>query len=337
MSTVRPGPSHLINLSTALGTFEHARYATPREEHGYCVDDVARVAVFIAREPESEPLWELARRSLRFLARSLNEGGWCRNRCSAQGVWHGPFTNDDCWGRLLWAAGTTVARSSDDESVALARDIFATAVGVRSPWPRAMAFGALGATDVLAIDPENAGARAFVTAAGECLDRPVQSVEWFWPESRLTYANAVLPEALLAVGEALGNGARSERALAQLRWLLSHEMIDGIVVPTPVGGLGPDDHHPRFDQQPIEVAALADACARAYEVTREDVFADGLTAAIAWFHGANSLSVPMFDAVTGGGYDGLTVSGPNQNQGAESTLAMLMTMQYASVVVGVSR
>ena len=37
----------------------------------------------------------------------------------------------------------------------------------------------------------------------------------------------------------------------------------------------------------------------------------------------------MWDPVTGGGYDGLTATGPNLNQGAESTLALVTTMQYA--------
>ena len=37
----------------------------------------------------------------------------------------------------------------------------------------------------------------------------------------------------------------------------------------------------------------------------------------------------MHDPQTGGGYDGLTPDGPNPNQGAESTLAMVSTMQHA--------
>jgi hypothetical protein len=35
----------------------------------------------------------------------------------------------------------------------------------------------------------------------------------------------------------------------------------------------------------------------------------------------------MFDVLTGGGYDGLTEHGLNLNQGAESTLAMISTLQ----------
>ena len=43
----------------------------------------------------------------------------------------------------------------------------------------------------------------------------------------------------------------------------------------------------------------------------------------------NDIGVPMWDPATGGGYDGLTLHGPNLNQGAESTLAFISTMQHA--------
>ncbi|MEU7482078.1 hypothetical protein AB0A63_39340 [Lentzea sp. NPDC042327] len=36
----------------------------------------------------------------------------------------------------------------------------------------------------------------------------------------------------------------------------------------------------------------------------------------------------MRDDQTGGGYDGLTPQGPNNNQGAESTLALISTRQH---------
>ena len=98
---------------------------------------------------------------------------------------------------------------------------------------------------------------------------------------------------------------------------------------TPVGGSGPDDRGPRFDQQPIEVAALADACARAQTVDGDRRWADGITAAANWFLGDNDGGVVMWDLNTGGAFDGLEVCGANRNQGTESTLALLSTMQHA--------
>jgi hypothetical protein len=54
-----------------------------------------------------------------------------------------------------------------------------------------------------------------------------------------------------------------------------------------------------------------------------------------WFLGDNDASAAMWDPATGGGYDGLTASGPNANQGAESTLALLATWQHARVLTAV--
>ncbi len=86
--------------------------------------------------------------------------------------------------------------------------------------------------------------------------------EWPWLATRLTDANAVLAEALIAAGVVLDDPALRQRGLDSLEWLLGYETHDGHLSPTPVGGRGPGDARPAFDQQPIEVATLADACAR---------------------------------------------------------------------------
>ncbi|MEQ1701652.1 MAG: glycosyltransferase, partial [Ilumatobacteraceae bacterium] len=105
---------------------------------------------------------------------------------------------------------------------------------------------------------------------------------------------------------------------------------------TGVGGRGPDDQRPQFDQQPIEVAALADACWRAHALTGEQRWADAVLAAAAWFDGANDSGLVMADEASGGGYDGLHEHAVNLNQGAESTLALLSTRQRAASFVGVA-
>ena len=64
---------------------------------------------------------------------------------------------------------------------------------------------------------------------------------------------------------------------------------------------------------------------------------DGVDLAIGWFDGDNDFGVPMSDPVTGGGFDGLTPTGPNLNQGAESTLALITTMQHASPLDDLTR
>jgi len=154
-----------------------------------------------------------------------------------------------------------------------------------------------------------------------------QSPAWPWPEDRLSYANAAIPEAMLAVGTAIDRPQLIADGLILLEWLLERETLNGHLSVTPVGGSGPGDRAGQFDQQPIEVAAMADACSRAYNLTGEQRWADVVQLSMGWFEGDNDSRHVMWDPATGGGFDGLTAVGPNLNQGAESTLAFISTCQ----------
>jgi hypothetical protein len=191
-----------------------------------------------------------------------------------------------------------------------------------------MSFAAIGAAEVLAADPRHTRARQLLADAVDTIGPLGIDPMWPWPEPRLAYANAVLAEALIAAGHALGRDDVLADGLTVLRWLLDRQVVDGHLSVVPVGGAGPGDVAPAFDQQPIEVAAIADACARAEAITGDVEWRRGVDLAIDWFAGANDVGVVMADPVTGGGYDGLTPNGPNLNQGAESTLALITTLQH---------
>jgi len=192
-----------------------------------------------------------------------------------------------------------------------------------------MAFAALGAADVLAFDPRHQGARCLLRDAVIAIGQPATDPAWPWTEGRLSYANAALAEALIAAGEVLGEPEVRASGLGMLGWLLDRETLDGHLSPTPVGGSGVDDCGHGFDQQPIEIAAIADACARAFSATGDARWAQAIDLAAGWFAGDNDSATVMWDAASGGGFDGLEVGGANQNQGAESTLALLSTQQHA--------
>jgi hypothetical protein len=324
---------HIAAMTDRYGTFEHADYATARDEHGYCVDDMARLLLVTSREAQPSPLVvELARRSLRFLADAQGPTGRTRNRRSANGRWHGRRGVDDCWGRSVWALGAAACATGYPADSA--RTFFEHAAQQRSRSPRAMAFAALGAAAVVDHDPRATRARALLDDAAELLldlGGGAPSA-WEWPEARLSYANAALPDALLAAGSTLGRPEVVARGLELLGWLLDRETFGGHLSVTPAGGAGPTDAAPGFDQQPIEVAALADACARAAGLTGEPWWLDGVRMAGAWFDGANDVDALMWDPATGGGYDGLQIDGPNRNQGTESTLALISTRQQVELL-----
>ena len=129
-------------------------------------------------------------------------------------------------------------------------------------------------------------------------------------------------------GDKLGHSLVLRNGLRMLEWLLTSETRNGHLSVVPVGGWSPGEVRPAFDQQPIEVAALADACMRAATVTGDSSWLAGVKMSVAWFLGDNDAKIPLFDERTGGCGDGLGPTSRGRNQGAESTLAMISVLQH---------
>lgn len=322
-----PGFAHLRRLTDAGGLYEHALGTVPRIEHGYCVDDVARALVVVCRDTSGE-LTDLRAGYLDFVLAAQAEDGRFRNRRSVDLAWHGEPSVEDCWGRALWGLGAVVAGGAPAERAA-ALEAFDKGAAWWSPWSRAMSFAALGAAAVHEVLPSHRGARELLAATARSLGRPGPLREWPWPEARLTYANAAVADALIAAGSALQDERALTDGLLLLGWLLEVQTRGSHLSVVPVGGWGPGQRGPVFDQQPIEVSTLADACARALAVTGDERWRTGLQLCTAWFLGSNDSGSSLYDAASGGGYDGLEPDGCNTNQGAESTLALLSTLQQA--------
>jgi hypothetical protein len=191
-----------------------------------------------------------------------------------------------------------------------------------------MAFAALGAAAVVTSTPDHGEARQLLKDAADALGRPADDDLWPWPEDRLTYANAAVAEALIAAGAALDNAESVDDGLRLLSWLVEVQTLDDHLSLVPASGWSRRDVPPGFDQQPIEAAALADACALAFAVTGDGRWPVIVARCVDWFLGANDSNTAMYDPETGGGYDGLEADGANLNQGAESTLAWLLTLQH---------
>ena len=324
------GMRHLSRLTDDRGIFEHALRHHPRFEHGYCTDDNARLLVVASRaQGESQESLILQRIAARFVFDALREDGLCHNRMSFERLWQDTPTSDDCWGRALWGLGTAVSTSRDTEIRNRCYEAFEIAAQARSQSLRSMCYAALGAAEMMKVDPLHQEARdLLVDMASMFVFHPDGKGEWKWPEPRLQYANAVITEAMMACGQLLGYPALLKRGLDLFQWLLEVESLADHLSVTPVGGRGPGEKGPAFDQQPIEVAAIAEAASRASEITGDGYWEDVVDLAVNWFLGNNDSGFSMIDLETGGGYDGLHLDGVNSNQGAESTLAMVSTMQH---------
>jgi hypothetical protein len=317
---------HLEALTSARGMFEHADGLTPRREHGYCVDDHARLLVVMSHEADELLTARLSRVALTVCLSALEPDGRSRNRMDQHGVWTDRAETNDAWGRNVWGLGVASTHHHDALVRAAARTGFDLASRQRSSHPRAMAFAALGAAAVYARDTSHEPARSLLSSfASQFISKG--TAEWPWPEARLTYANATLAEATILAGAALHRADVQDRGLAMLDWLLERETVGGHLSVTGAHGSGPSDPRPQFDQQPIEVAAMADACWTASSITGDRRWERGIVLAGRWFEGDNDTGSVMFDTVTGGSYDGLQPVGVNTNEGAESSLAFISTCQ----------
>ena len=329
--TSEPRLDHLVRMCDERGLFEHASGSVRRVEHGYCTDDNARLLVVTARERDVGDARRLSRLALEFVLESQAPDGRIRNRVDLDGNWTDRASTNDCWGRAIWGLGVAARRHRDAAVRQWALGAVERSFVRRSTSTRAMAFAVLGACEVAEADPDHRAARAVLADFVDGIPTVVRP-RWPWPEKRMSYANAVLPDALIAAGAALGRSVDVDRGLALLRWLVDIQTRDGHLSVVGNAGRGPKDAAPQFDQQPIEVASLADACTRAFELTGDRQWADVVLCAARWFEGDNDAGVPMFDDESGGGFDGLEPSGVNRNQGAESTLALVSTMQHARCV-----
>ena len=329
-TTPVPVFTHLLALSDGHGLFEHAEHGVPRAEHGYCIDDEARAVVVLMREAVLEAdAQALAQLLLTRVSGAITADGLCHNRHDHSGAWTDSPSLDDCWGRALWALGAAAAHAPAAPMRDQALRAFRRGARNRPVHPRPLAFAALGAGEVLAAHPEDPAARAILRSVADTVTAASWTPSWSWPSPRLTYANGSVAESVILAGHCLGDGRVLDLGLELLGFLLRSETRDGHLSVTPVGGRGAHDVGPGFDQQPIEVAALADACARAFAITGERRWRDGVELALAWFLGDNDSATPMVDLTSGAGYDGLEADGRNENCGAESTLAALSTLQQA--------
>ena len=186
---------------------------------------------------------------LAFLLGAVQADGTMHNRRDLNGAWTDIPSTADHWGRAIWALGV-VAGSRVSPWSRFARAALRRAGRARSPFARSTAYSVLGAVELLHSHPEDDVARNLLDDAYVTLPRGSHG-RWPWPEERLTYANAVLPEALIALGRYLEDETCLRNGLHLLTWLVDAQLLRGHLSFVPTGGRGPNDSAPGFDQQPI--------------------------------------------------------------------------------------
>jgi len=329
--------NHLRRMTDGTGMIQHATFIVPNYREGYSIDDNARalIAAVLAAELElsNGQSLDLASRYLAFVAYAFNpETGRFRNFMDYRRNWLEESGSDDSHGRALWALGTVLGRSAIPSLRGIASGLFEEALPAvpRTTSPRAWAFALLGIHEYLR---RFEGDRLVNRIRDQLAERLLQlyqtsrSDEWRWYEDSLTYCNAILPHAMLMCGQWIPNNTMTEIGLESLDWLADLQRADGHFSPIGANGFYPQGgERARFDQQPVEAQAMASACLEAYRCTDENHWLEEAHRTFEWFLGRNDLNLPLYDPTTGGCRDGLHPDRPNENQGAESTLAFIQTL-----------
>ena len=321
---------HLLTLIDDVGIVQHAHGIIPNRDSGYCVDDVARLAVVslaLARRGDEQVWTSILYRALAFLHAATDDAGM-RNFMSYDRRWLDEPHVGDHVGRSVWALGEILATAWIPAVVVPARDLLARQVEALSGEVslRTAAYAVLGLSRLDADRLDPAARRLLERLVEQLADGYDRTAEpgWSWFEDELSYDNARLSQALISGAAALGRDDLEALGLESLRWLGDESGLDGDVLRL-AGHRGRRRDEPvndSGDEQPLDAAALVEAELAAYAATRDPEHGSRAIRAFEWFLGRNSLQRPLYDFATGGCNDGLGSETLNENEGAESTLAL---------------
>ena len=324
---------HVEALTDCTGIFQHAKYAIPNRFHGYCTDDNVRALLVTAKHYnlfKDGSIFDLLRTYLAFTYHAQNEDGTMRNFMSYQRDFLDTVGADEVLGRTLWACAYVSCADGLPSNVReVARIVFEQAAthATSALSLRGMAYCLLGLCR----------AKEFYKDAGEKIEmlsaeilrsyERVKAPGWVWFEDFMSYSNARLPQAMFLAYEAVDNASLLACGEQTLNFLWS-EVVTSTGAINVVGNNGwyiRGQHRALGDEQAIDVGALVEALLDAYRITGKPHYYEDATSCFGWFTGNNLLHSPMYDELTAGCFDGLSLDkGINQNLGAESTIAYLL-------------
>jgi glycosyltransferase involved in cell wall biosynthesis len=329
---------HLSRMTDSTGIFQHAILTVPNFSEGYCTDDNSRAFILttLLDELKEEParVGTLSSTYAAFLNYAFDEKTKrFHNFLSFDRRWLDEQGSEDCHARALWALGVGVGRSPHRTFQILAGQLFARALPVVAEFtsPRAWAFSLIGIHEYL----RRFGGDRLVSQIREGLRARLMDIfdrashpDWPWFEEELSYDNAKLAHALILSGRVNGYQKAFDRGLQALRWLVKVQTSENGCF-RPIGSNGfyqRGGTRSNFDQQPIEAYAMVSACLEAYRATSDSWWYEQAHRAFDWFLGWNDLGLELHSIHSGGCCDALHVDRVNMNQGAESTLAFLLSL-----------
>jgi glycosyltransferase involved in cell wall biosynthesis len=328
---------HLQLMTTSTGIIQFSKINQPDISSGYTLDDNARALIagcmYFKLTGDEKSLFYI-QKYLSFIKFCQQPGGDFLNYVDSENH----FTDqnktvnlDDSNGRAIWALGYLISLIDllpakiileADRILFKALNSF---VNVHST--RAMSFAIKGLYYYQHTMKSDENFLLIKTLSNRLVQmyKHESSKEWEWFESYLTYANSILPEAMLYAWMLTGENKYKEIAKSSLDFLLSQTFNEnGIEVISNKKWLLKGEKAERFGEQPIDVAYTIMTLSKFYDVFAEERIKEKMVIAFNWFLGKNRLHQIVYNPCTGGCYDGLEETHVNLNQGAESTISYLM-------------
>lgn len=328
---------HFLSLCDSTGMLQHATHSVPNRSHGYCIDDNARALLFanalmVAGKPKLTEA--ITARFAAFIQHAWNpDNRRFRNFMSYDRRWLEDAGSEDSHGRTLWALAECARTDADLSRRRWAHSLFKDALPVVETFssPRAWAFTLLGLDAFCAKVSGDLDANRLRLLLADRLLATLAASEtqdWIWFEDVLAYDNARLSQALIQTGVATDSPTYVDSGVRTLRWLMSLQTTSlGHFRPIGTNSYGKQRRQPEmFDQQPVEASAAISACIAAWHADGRAEWPAGAMRAFGWFIGENDLGASLVDPDTGSCLDGLHADRPNENKGAESSLAYLLSL-----------
>lgn len=326
--------AHVKRLTDDTGIIQHAKFGIPNLKEGYCLDDNARalLMVLMAYKQKKDGLaLELSPIYMSYIHYMQNKDGMFRNFLSFSRNFLDEVGSEDSFGRTIWALGYLLGNAPNDAYYQMGKLVFFNAAPnfEKLKSIRSIANTMIGISYYLRSNPSDDGMMERLRKLAYVLIKNLNdnsTEEWNWFEPLLAYDNGILPLALLHSAEILNDDKVTDAALTTMNFLTSITMKDGYL--SIIGNKDwykKDGERSLFAQQPIDALAMVLMYHQAFHLTKDKKYLNQLYTSFMWFLGENDLRMSLYDFETKGCCDGFENYGVNRNQGAESSLAYLIS------------
>ncbi|MEH6656847.1 glycosyltransferase family 4 protein [Leeuwenhoekiella marinoflava] len=326
--------THIKRLTDDTGIIQHAKFGIPNLKEGYCLDDNARALLMVLmtyKQKKEEQALEFMPIYLSYIHYMQNADGSFRNFLSFNRNFLDEVGSEDSFGRTIWALGYLIGNAPNDAYYQTGKLVFFEALPnfEKLQSIRSIANTIIGICYYLKTNPGDEAVLEVLKKLTQKLMRQYtlnHSADWKWFEHLLTYDNAMLPLALLHAAQILPDKKIVEVAMITMEFLEEHTLKNGIL--SVIGNdkwYAKDGERSFFAQQPIDAMAMVLMFHQAFLLTDDKKYLTKLFDSFMWFLGENDLRMSLYDFETKGCCDGFEVYGINRNQGAESSLAYLIS------------